>query len=81
MAYNLDTVAAIERITAAGADPAVARAIVAEVARADDAQLAHLATKADLADLEVRLLKSGFGIAPAVAGLLFAALRLTGGGA
>ena len=79
MAYTLDTAAAIERITAAGADPAVARAIVAEVARADDVQLAHLATKADLADLEVRLLKWGFGIALAVAGLLFAALRLTGG--
>ncbi|MCY4627845.1 MAG: hypothetical protein OXE58_09830 [Acidobacteria bacterium] len=79
MAYTLDTAAAIERITAAGADPAVARAIVAEVARADDAQLAHLATKTDLADLEVRLPKGGIGIALAVAGLLFAALRLTGG--
>ena len=76
MAYTLDTAAAIERTTAAGADPAVARAIVAEVARADDAQLA---TKADLADLEVRLPKGGIGIALAVAGLLFAALRLTGG--
>ena len=81
MAYTLDTAAAIERITATGADPAVARAIVAEVARADDAQLAHLATKADLADLEVRLLKCGIGIALAAAGLLFAALRLTGGSA
>ena len=79
MAYTLDTAAAIERITAAGADPALARAIVAEVARADDTQTAHLATKADLADLEVRLLKGGIGIALAVAGLLFAALRLTGG--
>ena len=78
MAYTLDTAAAIERITAAGADPAVARAIVAEVARADDAQLAHLATKADLPDLDLRLLKWGIGIALAVAGLLFAALRLTG---
>lgn len=79
MAFTLDTAAATERITAAGADPAVARAIVTEVARADDAQLAHLATKADLANLEVRLLEWGIGIALATAALLFAALRLTGG--
>lgn len=79
MTYALDTVAA---------DPAVDRAIVAEVARADDAQLAHVATKADvenvraeLSALEVRLVKWGFGIALAVAGLLFAAIRLTGGAA
>ena len=78
MAYTRNTATAIERITAAGADPAVARAIVAEVARADGA---HLDTKADLADLEVRLLKCGIGIALAAAGLLFAALRLTGGSA
>ena len=86
MTYTLDTAAAVERITAAGADPAVVRAIVAEVARAEDAHLAHVATKADvenvrveLAALEVRLVKWGIGIALAAAGLLFAALRLTGG--
>ena len=86
MACRLDTAAATERIIAAGADPAVARAIVAEVARADDAHLSHVATKADmetvrseLAALEVRLVKWGIGIALATATLLFAALRLTGG--
>ncbi len=88
MAYTLDTAAATERITAAGADPALARAIVAEVARADDRQRADLATKGDLADLrgeltaaisslEVRLVKWGIGFGLAIAGLLFAALRLT----
>ena len=79
MAYTLDTAAAAERMIAAGADPAVARAIVAEVARSENAHLAHLATKADLAALEVRLVKWGVAIALAIAGLLFAALRLTGG--
>ena len=86
MVYTLDTAAAADRIVAAGADPALARAIVAEVARADDAHLTHVTTKADienvraeLSALEVRLVKCGIGIALAVAGLLFAALRLTGG--
>lgn len=78
MAYTLDTAAATERMVAAGVDPATARAIVAEVARADDAHQAGLATKADLLALEVRLVKWGIGIALAVGGLLFALLRLTG---
>ena len=78
MAYSLDTAAATERITAAGADPALARAIVAEVARADDEQRTNLATKADLVNLEIRLIKWGIGIAVASVGILFAALRFTG---
>ncbi len=88
MPYTLDTAAAAERIAAAGVPPAAARAIVAEVARAD----ASIASKADLdavaatlkADLEatvtrleVRLVRwivvSVFG----AAGLLFAAMRFT----
>ncbi len=84
MAYTLDTAAAAERIAAAGIAPEAARAIVAEVARSD----ADLATRADLAalraDLEAsilrlerRLILSGL----AGLGILFAALRLTGGGA
>ena len=81
MAYALDTAAAIDRLTAAGADPALARAIVTEVARTDEG----LITKADLSALrseletamlrlERRLILSGL----AGLGLLFAALRLTG---
>ncbi len=79
MAYTLDTAAATERLIAAGADPAVARAIVTEVASADDAHRADLATKADLLVLEVRLVKWGIGIALGGAGVLFALLRFTGG--
>lgn len=80
MAYTIDTAAATERITAAGIPAAAARAIVAEVARADEG----VATSADLAAtaarletamlrLERRLILSGL----AGLGLLFAALRLT----
>ena len=76
MAYTLDTAAAAERIIAAGADPAVARAIVAEVARADESLVTKNDLRAELAALEVRLVK--WGIAIAIAGLLFAALRLIG---
>lgn len=88
MAYTLDTAVATERITAAGIPAAATRAIVAEVARADEG----IATSADLAAvrsdldataarletamlrLERRLILSGL----AGLGLLFAALRLTG---
>ncbi len=85
MAYTLDTAAATERIIAAGADPALARAIIAEVASADDAQRADLATRADLralrSDLEAAIIASerrSLIAALAIAGVLFAALRLTG---
>ena len=78
MAYTLDTAAAAERIIAAGADPAVARAIVAEVARADESLVTKNDLRAELAALEVRLVKWGIAIAIAIAGLLFAALRLIG---
>ena len=75
MAWSLDTAAATERIIAAGADPALARAIVAEVAQSDSG----LASKADLeaaiTNLERRLILAGaVGL-----GLLFAALRVFGG--
>ncbi len=100
MAYTIDTHAAIRDLTAAGLPAEQAEVIVATISRADDAQRANLATKADLADLrtdlvaridrsdtaaqaaiadlEIRLLKWGITIALAIAGLLFAALRLTG---
>ncbi len=78
MAYTLDTAAAAERIASAGVSPEVARAIVSEVARADDGRRDDLATKADLFALEVRLVKWGVGIALGTAGILFAVLRLTG---
>ena len=79
MAYRLDTAAAAERIVAAGADPALARAVVAEVARADESIGAKVCLRAELATFEVRLRKWVVGIALATAALLFAALRLTGG--
>ena len=85
MAYALDTHAAVRDLTAAGFAPEQAEAIVATVTRSDS----ELATKADLAvvktdleasiaALEVRLVKWGIGIGLAIAGLLFAALRLFG---
>ena len=83
MAYTLDTAAATDRLTAAGLDADAARAIVTEMARSDDAQRADLVTKADLEaavlTLEVRLVKWAIGIGLAIAGLLFAVLRFTGG--
>ena len=83
MAYTLDTAAATDRLTAAGLDADAARAIISEVARSDDAQRADLVTKADLEAailaFEVRLVKWGIGIGLAIAGLLFGALRFTGG--
>ena len=78
MAYTIDTLAAVRELTAAGLPGKQAEAIVSTVSRAGEAQSSHLATKADLAALEVRLLKWGVGIAVATAGLLFAALRLVG---
>ena len=83
MAYTLDVAAATDRLTAAGLDADAARAIVSEMARSDDAQRAALVTKADLEAailaLEVHLVKWAIGIGLAIAGLLFAALRVTGG--
>ena len=83
MADTLDTAAATDRLTAAGLDADAARAIVTEMARSDDAQRADLVTRADLEvavlTLEFRLVKWAFGIGLAIAGLLFAALRFTGG--
>ncbi|MDE3261408.1 MAG: hypothetical protein OYL41_05405 [Acidobacteriota bacterium] len=77
MAYTLDTAAAAERITAAGADPTLARAIVAELASVEATSSKHLATKADLLALEVRLVRWGIGLAAASIGILFALLRFT----
>ncbi len=51
MPYSLDTAAAAERIIAAGADPAIARAIVTELALADGSG----ASKSDLDRLETAL--------------------------
>lgn len=48
MAYTIDTHAAVRDLTAAGFPAQQAEAIVATVSRADDAQRADLATKADL---------------------------------
>lgn len=85
MAYALDTHAAVRDLTAAGFAPEQAEAIVATVTRSESG----LATKADLdalraeftaaiSALEIRLVKWGIGIGLAIAGLLFAALRVFG---
>ncbi len=81
MAYTLDTAAEIERIEEAGASPALARAIVAAVAKSDS-------TNVSRADLETAVARLESAIATserrtilavlAIAGVLFAALRLTG---
>ncbi|MCY3745507.1 MAG: hypothetical protein OXH05_04680 [Acidobacteria bacterium] len=77
MAYTIDTAAATDRLTAAGVDKELARAIVTVIAEAKQANT-NLVTKSDLtvaiAALEIRLLKWGVGLLAA----LFVALRLTG---
>ena len=74
MGYTLDTHAAVRDLTAAGFAPEQAEAIVVTVARPDSG----LATKADLqaaiADFERRIILANL----AIAGLLFAALRVFG---
>ena len=74
MGYTLDTHAAVRDLTAAGFAPEPGEAIVATVARSDSG----LATKADLqsaiAACERRIILANL----AVAGLLFAALRIFG---
>ena len=77
MAYTLDTAAAIDRLVDAGADPDLARAIVSTVSQAGES----VATKADIADLRTAISDAKLHIILAViaiAGVLFAALRLSG---
>ena len=73
---TFDTHQAVRRLEAAGIETSQAEAIVAEMRDASTVSLEHLATKADLANaiagLERRLI--GYGLA--IAGLLFAALKL-----
>ena len=81
MAFALDTHAAVRNLTAAGFAPEQAEAIVATVTRSDS----ELATRADLAAIKAELHAA---IAAgerrvilanlAIAGLLFAALRVFG---
>ena len=92
MAYTIDTHAAIRDLTASGLPANQAEAIVATVAHADEAQRADIATRGDLAtvraDLEAAVARLEGAIATserrtilavlAIAGVLFAALRLTG---
>ena len=76
MVYTLDTAAA-DRLVEAGADPELARAIVSTVSQAGES----VATEADIADLRTAIADARLHIIRAViaiAGVLFAALRLTG---
>ena len=75
MAYTLDTAAAAERLTAAGVDAEAARAIVSEVAQANSDLVTKDFLRGELASLERRLVMWAVGLA----GVLFAALRLSGG--
>ena len=77
----LDTHEIARELTAAGIDPAHADAITNAVRRAAEhdasgIDVKTLATKADLAALELRLVKWLIGVAFAGAGLTIAALRL-----
>jgi hypothetical protein len=85
MAYTLDTHAAVTELTDAGLSASQAEAIVATVSRSDS----ELATRGDLESLENRLEKSISAAISAserrtilavlaIAGLLFAALRVFG---
>ncbi len=76
MAYTLDTAAEIERIEEAGASPALARAVVAVIAQAKQAR-SDLLTKADLRLELARFEQRVILWAVVIAGILFAALRLT----
>lgn len=69
MAYTLDTHEAVQKLTGAGMQEAHAEAIVAAISRADS----ELATKTDLERSVDRMLIAQV----AIAGLLFAVLRLT----
>ena len=75
MAYTLDTATATERLTAAGLDAEAARVIVAEVAQSISDLVTKDYLRGELASLERRLVMW----AVALAGVLFAALRLSGG--
>ena len=77
----IDTHEIARELTAAGIDPAHADAITNAVRRAAEHDASGidvntLATKADLAALELRLVKWLIGVAFAGAGLTIAALRL-----
>ena len=79
----IDTHEIARELTAAGIDPAHADAITNAVRRAAEHDAAGidvnaLATKADLAALELRLVKWMIGVVFAGAGLTIAALRLIG---
>ena len=77
----IDTHEIARELTAAGIDPAHADAITNAVRRAAEhdasgIDVKTLATKADLAALELRLVKWMIGVVFAGAGLTIAALRL-----
>lgn len=78
MAYAVDTAAATDRLTAAGVDPAAARAIVAEVASAEADRVEKADLTAAIAALEIHLVRWGIALAAASVGVLFAALGLPG---
>lgn len=86
MAYALDTHAAVRELTAAGLETPAAEAIVAVIARADSGLATRAdpaVTKSDLAvaksDIETAIARAGNRMLLAqlaIAGLLFAAIRL-----
>ncbi len=76
MAYTIDTHAAVRDLTAAGMDAKAARAVVAVIAQANQAR-SDLLTKADLRLDLARFEQQVILWAVVIAGILFAALRLT----
>ncbi len=84
MTAAFDTHAAVKTLREAGADEAMAEAIVNTASAAAGADRDELATKADIADLKADMLKVAIGVAIGVvianatltAVLVFGALRL-----
>ena len=79
-AAAFDTHAAVKTLREAGADEAMAEAIVNTASAAAGADRDELATKADIADLRADMLKVAIGVvianATLTAVLVFGALRL-----
>ena len=73
-----DTLAASRNLESAGMDRAQAEAVATELATAARAERENLATKADLAALENRILKIAFGVVAAQTALTVGLLKIIG---
>jgi hypothetical protein len=80
MISTLDTHESVKSLTAAGFTDAQAEALTAVVKRASDLDLSNIATKTDLANVELRLIKwvigVGVGAVVALTGVIWAAAQV-----